>query len=156
MSKEEVNLKKYFLIFSGYYFVFMAVINILAHGFDIDLGSGANIAMLMSAGYGAAIKFVTDVGRHPSTKEKRLLSLGCLTASFLISALVFIIAIPVAIGVGVFEGISAIFSSISPAIWLGIFTVVGLLYYFALSIIFGWGARKYAEKSINRTYAGSE
>jgi len=147
MNQDEVKIKKYVLIFSGYYIVLMSALNILAHGFDIDLGSSADLGILIGSAYAAAIKFVTESGRAPSTREKRLLSLGCLFSSFVLSFSLALVVIPVAGGPEAMEELSELFSALSPIIWISIIVVIGLLYYFLLNMIFGWGARKYAEKN---------
>ncbi len=74
MNESDAKLTKYVLIISGYYLAFMFVVNILAHGLNIDLGLSANIAMLFGVGYASAMKFVNDLKRSPSKKERRLLS----------------------------------------------------------------------------------
>jgi len=66
LPRGEAKLPKYVLIFSGYYLGFMTVLTILAHGFNIDLGAGADTAMLIGAGYASATKFVNDLQRVPS------------------------------------------------------------------------------------------
>ncbi|MDP4537476.1 ABZJ_00895 family protein [Alkalimonas collagenimarina] len=149
MSQEDVNIKRYVFVFSGYYAAFMCVINVLAYGFDIDLGSSANMAILIGSGYAAAIKFVVELGRAPSAKERRLLSLGCLLSSFIISALGVLIVIPVVLGSGAWEEISELFKTLSPLVWIAITLVIGLLYYFVLTLIFGWMAKKHATKTIS-------
>ena len=145
-SKEQ--LTKYVMVFSGYYLVFMAIVNILAHGFNIDLGPGANMAMLVGAGYASAIKFVTDLKRAPSKKEKRLLSLGCILASFIISIIGAAIVFSVVEGGDSIAEFVKLFGALPMLAWVAIVIVVCGLYYLVLGLIFGWGAKKYAAKYV--------
>ncbi|MFD2232119.1 ABZJ_00895 family protein [Alkalimarinus sediminis] len=149
MSQDEVKIYKYVLIFSGFYAVFLAAINILAHGFNIDLGSSGNIATLLGAGYGAAVKFVNDVQRAPFKKEKRILSMLCLTSSFFISLLAVLVVVPLVGGEKLTNEILEALKALSPFIWLGVAAFIGIIYYLILSFIFGWASKKYASKAVS-------
>jgi len=81
------SLGRYWITFAAIYAGAILITNVLTHGFDLDLGSGANVGMLFAAGYGSAIRFVTDNKRAPDAAEKRKLILGSLAISWLISSL---------------------------------------------------------------------
>ena len=54
-SKNEISVIEYVGFFALLNAALMLFFNVLAHGFDIDLGSGANIAMLMGASIATSI-----------------------------------------------------------------------------------------------------
>ena len=148
MNETSPSIMKYILIFSAIYAGIMLVINILLHGFDINLGTGANIGMLIGAAYGAMVKFVTDGKRAPLKRETRLLSFGCLMSSVIISTAVMFVITPLVAGSQGMAEIQQLLSALKPLVWVSIFLVVGVIYYFMLSLVFGWVARKYANKAI--------
>jgi len=69
-SENEVSIIKYVGLFALLYAILMTFINLLAHGFDIDLGSGTNIAMLMGASMVTSNQFVTINKRAPKVREE--------------------------------------------------------------------------------------
>jgi hypothetical protein len=150
MNNTPASVMKYILFFSAIYAGFMICVNILVHVFNIDIGSGANIAMLIGAGYGAAIKFVQDTKRPPSKYEKRLLSFGCLVSSFLISLVGVAIIIPLALGSSGLAELKQLLNELSITASLLIPVFIGLLYYAILNTLFGWAANKYAAKAISQ------
>ena len=148
MQEDRVNLKKYILIFSAIYAGIFVFVNVLLHGFNIDVGSGANMAMLIGAGYGSAINFVNDNERAPDKKESNILALLCFLSTAVISIFgTFILTLFVMSGAEA-EGLKELLSSLSPVIWIIIASVIGFFYFLILKLIFGWGANKYASKKV--------
>lgn len=145
-SKNEVSVTKYVGLFALLNALLMLFFNVLAHGFDIDLGSGANIAMLMGASIITSNKFVTTNKRAPNKAEKNKLTIGCLISSFAISAAGFAILISVALGPQALTEITTILPALFTLTGLVIITVVTLFYYLMLSLSFGWHANKSAKK----------
>ena len=84
-SKNEISVVKYVGLFALLNAALMLFFNVLAHGFDIDLGSGANIAMHMGASIATSNQFVAINKRAPNKTEKNKLILGCLLSSVAIS-----------------------------------------------------------------------
>lgn len=148
MSDCDVKLSKYILIFSGYFLALITMVNVFALWFDIDLSASVNLVTLFGAGYASAIQFVKDFKRAPSKQEQRLLSLGCLLAAFIISIIASAILLLVALGDNFTVMLEELFGTTPTLVWGVIWLVVGGLYYFILSLIFGWVARKYVAKSI--------
>lgn len=146
-SKNEVSVAKYVGLFALLNTILMVFFNVLAHGFDIDLGSGANIAMLMGASIVTSNQFVAINKRAPDKTEKNKLILGCLLSSITISAAGVAIFISVALGPQGLTEITSIIPALSTLTWLVIITAVSLLYYLMLNLSFGWHANKTATKS---------
>jgi hypothetical protein len=142
-------MNRYWLTFAAIYSGAMLLVNILAFGFDLDLGSGANMGMLFAAGYGSAIKFVTDNKRAPDAAEKRKLVLGSLIIAWLISC-VGVAASMVVHGEEASRGLMEVLRQIPAIAWILILSAVTLVYYLLLSLMYGWAARKYAEKAAAR------
>lgn len=145
-SNNEVSTKKYIGLFTLLYASIMTLFNILLHGFDVDLGSGANTVMLMAASLITSNKFVTINKRAPKKAEKNKLIFGCLLSSFAISILGVIILISIALGAQGFTGITRTLPKLPALAWLTILIAVTLLYYFMLNLSFGWYANRYATK----------
>ena len=150
MNEASPSLLKYTLFFSALYAAMLIIINVLQFGFGIDVGSGANMGMLIGAGLGAAIKFVQDVSRPPTNKEKRLLSLGCVIASLFISIISLMLTVNFAFNADEVAQLDEILNKLSLVVWSLITIFICALYYFALLFIFGWGAKKFATKTITK------
>jgi hypothetical protein len=148
MQEDRINLTKYILIFSAIYAGIFGFVNVLLHGFNIDVGSGANMAMLIGAGYGAAINFVNDNERAPDKKESNILALFCFLSTAVISVFGTLILTFLVMSGTEAEGLKELLSSLSPVIWVIIFSVIGVFYFLILKLIFGWGANKYASKKV--------
>jgi uncharacterized BrkB/YihY/UPF0761 family membrane protein len=142
-----VSLGRYWLIFAGSYVGVMVLVNILIHGFDLDLGSSANMTMLFAAGYISATKFVTDHKRAPDADEKRKLVWGSLSIAVLISVVAVGLLLLI-VGENVSTGLTQLLGGLPTIAWMIIIAVVLLLHYFILSLMYGWAARNYAEKVI--------
>ena len=146
MENGNPKLVPYLLTFAGYYAAIITVMNVIIHGFGVDIEFSGNMAMLFGAGIGAASKFIKDNKRIPNKSEKWRLSLGCLMISFMISILCSAVVIPIVLGDSAVSDIGAMISSISPVIWLVIISVVSAIYYLALNLIFGWLSKKMEPK----------
>lgn len=145
-SKTEVSIIKYVGLFALLYAILMAFFNFLAHGLGIDLGSGANIAMLMGASVITSNQFVTINKRAPKRPEKTKIILGCLLSSFAISVAGALILISVALGAQGLTEIMRILPRLSTLTWLVIMAAVTLFHYLMLNLSFGWHANRYATK----------
>jgi uncharacterized membrane protein len=143
-SKSKVPVIKYVGLFALLNAALMLFFNVLAHGFDIDLGSGANIAMLMGASMTTSYQFVTINKRAPDKTEKHKLILGCLLSSVAISVAGVAILISVALGPQGLAEITSILPALSIQTWLVVITAATLFYYLMLSLSFGWHANKLA------------
>lgn len=144
--KNKVSVTKYVGLFALLNAILMLFFNVLAHGFDIDLGSGANIAMLMGASIVTSNQFVTINKRAPDKTEKNKLILGCLLSSVAISVAGVAILIFVALGPQGLTEITRILPRLSILTWLAIMTAVTLFHYLMLNLSFGWHANRYATK----------
>ncbi|MCQ4312827.1 ABZJ_00895 family protein [Pseudomonas stutzeri] len=145
-SENEVSIIKYVGLFALLYAILMAFFNYIAHGLDIDLGSGANIAMLMGASVITSNQFVTINKRAPEKTEKNKMILGCLLSSLAISIVGTLILISVALGTQGLAEITSILPRLSSLTWLIIMTAVTLFHYLMLNLSFGWHANRYATK----------
>lgn len=145
-SNNEVSIKKYVGLFALLYTALMALFNILAHSFEIDVGSGANIAMLMGASVITSNQFVAINKRAPDKAERIKITLGCLLSSFAISALGVLILISVALDFQELTEITKILPKLSTVTWLIIMTAVTLFHYLVLNLSFGWHANRHATK----------
>lgn len=142
-----VSLSRYWLAFAASYVGVMVLINILVHGFDLDLGSSTNISMLFAAGYISATKFVTDHKRAPDADEKRKLVWGSLAIAVSISVVAVGLLLLI-VGEDASTGLAQLLGGLPTIAWMIIIAVVLLLHYFILSLMYGWAARRYAEKVI--------
>nr|WP_315493757.1 ABZJ_00895 family protein [uncultured Rhodoferax sp.] len=140
------SLGRYWVIFALIYAGVMLLVNVVTHGFNIDLGSGANVAMLFAAGYGSAIKFVNDNKRAPDAVEKRKLIWGSFSISIAIS-IVAMFVLSMILGEESWREFIQFLHEVPVIVWTITIPVITLLYYFLLSFMYGWGARKYAEKA---------
>lgn len=145
-TNNEVPIIKYVGFFALLYAILMTFFNLLAHGFDIDLGSGTNIAMLMGASVVTSNQFVTINKRAPKKQEKNKLILGCLLSAFSISVVGVLILISIALGTQGLAEIIRIFPRLSALMWLIIMASVTLFHYLMLNLTFGWHANRYAKK----------
>ena len=145
-SENEVSIIKYVELFALLYAILMAFFNLIAHGFDIDLGSGTNIAMLMGASVVTSNQFVTINKRAPEQSEKNKIILGCLLSSFAISVAGVLILISIALGTQGLAEITRILPRLSTLMWLVIMAAVTLFHYLMLNLSFGWHANRYAKK----------
>jgi len=145
-TKDDVSIIRYVGLFALLHAALMAIFNLIAHGFDIDFGSGANIAMLMGASIITSNQFVAINKRAPKQSEKNKIILGCLLATFAISVVGVLILISVALGFQGLTEISRILPRLSALTWLVIMTAVTLFHYLMLNLSFGWHANKYAKK----------
>ncbi len=146
-SENEVSIiKKYVGLFSLLYAILMAFFNVLARGFDIDLGSGTNIAMLMGASVVTSNQFVTINKRAPKRSEKNRIILGCLLSSFAISVVGVLILVSIALGIQGLADITRVLPRLSALMWLVIMTAVIFFHYLMLNLSFGWHANRYAKK----------
>lgn len=145
-SKNEISVINYVGLFALLNAALMLFFNVLAYGFDIDLGSGANIAMLMGASIITSNEFVTINQRAPDKTEKYNLILGCLLSSVAISIAGVAILISVVLGPQGITEITGIFSALSAPTWLIIISAVTSVYYLMLNLSFGWHANKLAMK----------
>lgn len=143
-SKNEISVVKYVGLFALLNAALMLFFNVLAHGFDIDLGSGANIAMLMGASIATSNQFVAINKRAPNKTEKNKLILGCLLSSVAISVAGVAILISVALGPQGLTEITSILPALSIQTWLIIISAVTAFYYLMLNLSFGWHAKKLA------------
>lgn len=150
-SKNEISVIKYVGLFALLNAALMLFFNVLAHGFEIDLGSGANIAMLMAASIVTSNQFVAINKRAPDKTEKNKLILGCLLSSVAISAAGVAILISVALGPQGLVEITRILPALSTQTWLIMIIAVTLFYYLMLSLSFGWHANKLAAKIRSKT-----
>ncbi len=139
-SKNEISVIKYVGLFALLNAALMLFFNVLAHGFDIDLGSGANIAMLMGASIATSNQFVTINKRAPNKTEKNKLILGCLLSSVAISVAGVAILISVALGPQGLAEITSFLPALSIQTWLIVISAVTLFYYLMLNLSFGWHA----------------
>ncbi|WP_256681135.1 ABZJ_00895 family protein [Pseudomonas sp. IC_126] len=144
--KNEVSVINYVGLFALLNAALMLFFNVLAHGFDIDFGSGANIAMLMGASMTTSNQFVSINKRAPNKSEKNKLILGCLLSSAAISATGVAILFFVALGPQGLIEITRFLPRLSTLTWLAIMTAVTLFYYLMLNLSFGWHANRYATK----------
>jgi len=124
----------------------MALFNILAHGFDIDLGSGANIAILMGASVVTSNQFVTTNKRAPREAEKKNLIFGCLLSSFAISISGALILISIFLDIQDLLEIARILPELLGFTWLAILAAITLFHYLVLNLSFGWHANRHATK----------
>ncbi|WP_217474743.1 ABZJ_00895 family protein [Stutzerimonas stutzeri] len=145
-SKNEISITKYVGLFALLNAILMIFFNSLAHGFDIDLGSGANIAMLIGASMITSNQFVTINKRAPDKAEKNKLILGCLLSSIAMSIAGVAILISVALGPQGLTEITRILPKLSTLTWLVIIGAVTLIHYLMLNLSFGWHANKLASK----------
>lgn len=145
-SNDNISIGKYVGLFALLYALTMALFNILAHGFDIDLGPGANIAILMAASMVTSNQFATINRRAPRKAEKTKIILGCLLSSFAISAFGVLTLTFIAVGIQETMEITSILPQLSTLTWLVIVTAVTLFHYLVLNLSFGWHATKYASK----------
>ena len=143
-SKNEISVVKYVGLFALLNAALMLFFNVLSHGFDIDLGSGANIAMLMGASIITSNQFVTINKRAPDKREKNKLILGCLISSVAISIAGVAILISVVLGPQGITEITRIVPALSAPTWLIIISAVTSFYYLMLNLSFGWHANKLA------------
>lgn len=144
-----VPLSRYWLTFAVTYTGVMVLINVLVHGFDLDLGSSTNMGMLFAAGYVSATKFVTDHKRAPDALEKRKLVWGSLGIAALISVTALGVVLLV-LGGDVLSGLAQLLGGLPVIAWMIIISVVLLLHYFILSLMYGWAARRFAEKVLSK------
>ena len=110
------------------------------------MGSGVSIGMLVGSALGAAIKFVQDTNHAPTKRESRLLSLGCVTASLIISVVALLLTIAFMASPEEVAELKDIFNKLSPVVWLLITVFLCLIDYLALIIIFGWGIKRLVPK----------
>jgi|GEM_PF-634136 len=145
-SENKVSTIKYVGLFALLYAILMAFFDLIAHGFDIDLGSGTNIAMLMGAAMVTSNQFVTINKRAPKQPEKNKIVLGCLLSSFVISVVGALLLIIIALGPQGLAEITRILPKLSALTWLVIMAAVTLFHYLMLNLSFGWHANRYAKK----------
>jgi hypothetical protein len=146
MENNNISVIRYIALFSAVYAGLMLLLNAFVYGFNIDIGSSANIAMLLGAAYGAIIKFVSDQKRMPSKSEKQKLIWGCILSSFAISLAIVATVLISMVSPSAWEELKDLLHQISIPVWLGIFLLVTLLYYAVLNFIYGWGAKQLAKK----------
>lgn len=146
MQNNNISVIRYIALFSAVYAGLMLLLNAVVYGFNIDIGSSANIAMLLGAAYGAIIKFVSDQKRTPSQSEKRKLIWGSILSSFAVSLAIVATALISMASPSVWGELKQLLHQVSIPVWLGIFLLVTLLYYAVLNFIYGWGAKQLAKK----------
>lgn len=152
MNTDPIKLNKYVWLFTAYYAAGVALINILFHVFELDLGAAVNFALFFSAAYSVAVTFVKDTQRVPTLEEKRKLSIACILSSTAVSVLYLFVALPLIVGM---EDANILYSAlweVSILVWI---TLTGLLIgvqYLILHFIFGWFARKVAKKLFPATH----
>jgi hypothetical protein len=147
-QNNSVGTKRYIVLFSLTYAGLFALVNVLAHGFNIDIGSGANIGMFIGASSATAIWFVNANKRAPSGPEKKKLIWGCLASSFAISIAGASLVVYIVFGGQGLTEILALLGALHFAIWLLILFAVTLLYYWLLRLTFGWQANMFAKKYV--------
>jgi len=101
----------------------------------------------MGAAMAAAIKFIQEQKRPPTKSEKNTLTLLSLATSWLVSLLLagaFLIASTEE------TGILETMKSINAAIIIGVIVVLSAIYMFALSLSYGYLARKQYEAMLKK------
>lgn len=146
MDSSLASTKKYILYFSLIYAVILIITNILLNVFKIDTGVATNFVMLIAAAYGAAAKFVMDNRRVPNKQEKNLLLWGCLLVSIAILVIDMVIVIFLTSGTVGLNEMTKTLKTLPSMWWLIIITFVIVVEYLLLSMVYGWGARKFADK----------
>ncbi|WP_407291495.1 ABZJ_00895 family protein [Stutzerimonas zhaodongensis] len=145
-SKNEISVIKYVGLFALLNAALMLFFNVLALGFDIDFGSGANIAILMGASVVTSNQFVTANKRAPDKSEKNKLIFGCLLSAIAISIVGVAILISIAFGPRGLAEIKSILPALSMQTWFVIISAVTFFHYLMLSLSFGWHANRLAMK----------
>jgi hypothetical protein len=141
-----ISLKKYNILFAGFYGAGLAFINILYHVFTIDLGRSADMGVLIGCIAMIINSFYKDNDRLPTKRERSFLVLGNIFVSLLVSlAVVFLVIFISPDGEQIYQSIMGILNKLSLAIWITISLAVFGFYYMLLSvlyIIFGKIVRK--------------
>jgi hypothetical protein len=150
MNGESVSVVRYCGIFGIVYAALLFAVNVLDHGFGMDLGRGVTSATLIAAAYGAVSFFLKDNGRVPDARERRRLTWGSIFISYVVSIVVASVVLS-ATGTSFWAMLSEINQKVTP-ILLGVAVIiVTLLYYLFLGLcyrVFGgialktWNARQ--------------
>jgi peptidoglycan biosynthesis protein MviN/MurJ (putative lipid II flippase) len=146
MEKNNISLIRYIALFSVIYAALMLLFNAVVYGFNIDIDSSANIAMLLGASYGTIARFVSEQKRTPNTLEKRKLIWGSILSSFIVSLAVVATVLTILGNPEAWDELNQLIHQLSIPIWLGIIAFVTLLYYIVLNLVYGWGAKQFAKK----------
>lgn len=80
------------ICFSGLYVAFQLCLITIAHVFDFDPSSGAQVGVIMGSAYGAMAASVSEFRRAPTTSENWILALSVNTSALVIS-LMFLVAV---------------------------------------------------------------
>jgi hypothetical protein len=135
------STRKYVAVYSLFYVAAIAAMNMLYTGLNIDPGPASNISVVLVAGYVAVFMFVRDVRRAPTIREKRLLIVGCLLSSSLISLLLVVFVAPLIIDPNLLAELAEIIQTLPVILLFAIPVFVLLVYYLVLNLVFGWSAR---------------
>lgn len=146
MRNNNSSVVRYIALFSAIYAGLMLVLNMVVYGFDFDIGSSANMAILFGAAYGTVSKFVSDHKRAPSKMEKQILIWGCICSAFVVSLGIVALFLTLAGDSTAWDQLSLLISQLSASVWLGIFLFVTLMHYAVLYVIYSWGAKRFAKK----------
>ncbi|MDA0781756.1 MAG: ABZJ_00895 family protein [Rickettsiales bacterium] len=136
-TENNINLKKYNLLFAVTYGAGIAFINILSQVFDIDSGSFADNVIMMGCIYFVAGRFFNDEQRLPDKTERKKLVIANLIISTLISLVILLFIILLSPdGEQLWGYILKILVSISIFAWVMIISLVVLFYYFLLTFLY--------------------
>ena len=137
--------------FSCSYAAALVVLLVVTTFFEIDLGTGGNIAAVVAAGMLAGTKFANIVKRIPDKSERTKLTLGCLVVSFAISfllAALITLALPAEIQNSTWQALA----SLPVVFFLGAIVFVTVLYFGVIWFAVGMGAKN-AVKQLSKNEA---
>ena len=142
MNPEQINIRKYVLMYAGYYMLCVVCLVALLAVTGVQLSYSLELSMVLASSMGLSTRFVKENSRAPSIQERRKLSLFCMFVSMVLSVLVTSVSVFFFSGEGqAGEHLSA-FLALPAFVWVAAFVFSMGINYLILNISLGWLARK--------------
>lgn len=145
MTDTSPSLAKYIGVFAVCYALCLLILNIVTASFDIQLGRGVEIGVLVASIYVAAASFAGKQSRGPSRAEGLKLALGSLAATYVVSLAAGYIALTIA-GIPPLDVVSAFVQRYGLGVVAASVAFVTLLYFVMLAILYCWFGRLVARQ----------
>jgi hypothetical protein len=142
MNSEQINIRRYVLIYTGYYMLCVLCLALVLAITGIQLSYSLELSIVLASSMGLSTRFVKENSRAPTVQEKRKLSLACVCASAVLSVLLTSFSVLLFSESGqAGENLSA-FLALPAFVWLLAFAFGMGINYLILNLSLGWFARK--------------
>lgn len=145
MDQPTANISKYLRLFSFYYAAALIVISLIGFFFAADTNIAVSLITLYVTAQFVSIKFVKAEHHIPEKAEKRLLVWGSLLLSFFISIIITLGELWYIYAKDSLDRLTELLA-LPMDYWVVFGLVAALVYWCILTLAYGWGAKKYAQR----------